>query len=690
MLLRLATTPAESKHVLYPLVMALSLNSPEEARATYRDVLAHAREMYERKVQHWRDFLANTLQLETPSAELNRAFVWAKVAIEQGWVCTAPSSAAVAGQPAPSAPPEGFAFPASEECGMVAGYGPAGDGERPGFAWWFGGDGMMASWAMLDYGDAAGALRELRFLRAHQRADGKMMHEMVQSAGLVDWWGKYHFGYMHADTTPMYLYSLGDYWRRTGDRAFLQEFWPSAKKAYDYCLSTLDPADGLIDNTKSGLGAVEVGVLRGTVKKDVYVQGFWIAGLRAMAELARANGEAAGAADAEQRLGRALASLREHWRDPDRHYYAFGLNTEGQRADLLGNWSAVLLSAGGGVGPNPTDDEVAVQVFALPELSTDWGSRWISDRSPLYDPVSYNNGTAWPFAGGFVAWAQYVHGQPLAGYQTLMSLAHLSGAQAPGVMPEHMVGNRNEPGARSVPHQLFSSWSMVRPLVSGLLGFEGLPIAPSPHEPLLGMVWSLPPQWTSVSFANYKAGTSTFSGSIRQSAGRVELDLAADHPARAVAIAPLLPFDATVRRVLIDGKPAKFDARPNARHRLGLALPTAQKSHVVIEYTGGISVVPFTPAPERGAPNTSLKILNVNADDPGTLRIAVAGLAGRSYSLDLMAESAPLTADGASHIEKTPAGYRLEIPFAEGDGYLTRTVVVKYGPAAAGAPPRKP
>jgi glycogen debranching enzyme len=43
------------------------------------------------------------------------------------------------------------------------------------------------------------------------------MHEMTQSVDLLDWFGKFHYAYYHADSTPMYLYSLGQYWRRTGD-----------------------------------------------------------------------------------------------------------------------------------------------------------------------------------------------------------------------------------------------------------------------------------------------------------------------------------------------------------------------------------------------------------------------------------------------------------------------------------------
>ena len=237
MLLQIATNPSEARRGYYPLVIALAMDGEKNARAAYQDVLDHAREMYDSKAQHWHEFLANTLAIQTPDAEFNRAFTWAKVSIEQGWSCTAPPSAATETTPHPSVPPEGFAFPGDEKCGLVAGYGPAGDGERPGFAWWFGGDGLMSTWAMLDYGDTAGALRELRFLRSHQRSDGKMMHEMVQSTGIVDWWKNYHFAYMHADTTAdVSVRRLESTGGRPATTAFLADFWPSIQKAYAYCV----------------------------------------------------------------------------------------------------------------------------------------------------------------------------------------------------------------------------------------------------------------------------------------------------------------------------------------------------------------------------------------------------------------------------------------------------------------------
>jgi hypothetical protein len=670
MLLQIATTLDVAKRGYYPLVIVLDMHSEKQARATYQNVLEHAREMYEAKAQRWFDFLKNTLSISMTDEGFRRAFMWAKVSVEQGWSCTAPSSAPTDQNPHPSVPAEGFAFPGDEKCGLVAGYGPSVDGERPGFAWWFGGDGLVSSWAMLDYGDTAGALQELRFLRAHQRSDGKMMHEMTQSTGIVDWFKDYHYPYMHADTTAMYLYSLGEYWRRTGDRKFLEEFWPSIQKAYAYCVATLD-TDGLIDNTKSGLGAIEGGVLRGKVTKDIYVQGFWIGGLRAYANLARAHGDSTAQRDAEQRLVTALNTLRTRWRDP-RGGYAFGVNTEGQQSEIVGNWSAVLMSVGGGAGPTESDDAKAVEEFALPELSTDWGSRGISNRSSFYDPISYSNGSVWPYGTGFVGWAQYANGAPLQGLQSLTTGAHITGEQAPGGMPEHLVGNRNEPGGASVPHQLFSSWSMLRPVITGMLGM-GRNYDSATGAMAYQLAPALPARWRSLGFQD-----GDISGSVAMSAKGITLHLLFSGRLLPVHFAPVIPYDATVREVTVNGSPAKFEVTGGDVKRARLDVPAQPEMLVQIVTEGGLSIVPFYPKPERGAPNSSMKILGVHVTEPGhAMQLKLAGLAGRSYLLDLETSRSGLSANGAA-VRLSPGGYTLSIPFEGGEGYVEKAVTIRY------------
>jgi hypothetical protein len=655
-LLRVRFTPKETRSMLSPLVMALSLENEAKASGVYHDVLTRSAALFQERVDHYRQFLDRTLSFESPDPQLNQDFAWAKISLDSGWVCH---------------PRYG--------CGLVAGYGPSGVGERPGFDWWFGGDAMMSSWALEDAGDLDGALQALRFLKARQRADGKILHEMTQSVDLVDWFGKFHYAFYHADSTPMYLYSLGQYWRRTGDAKFLSEFWGSAKQAYAYCLSTLTSDDGLMDNTKAGLGAVEVGALRGKVVKDIYLEGFWVGAFEAMAPMAAAQQDKSLAEDAAQRAVKARGSLEKNWWSPEQRAFTFGITADGHRTDLSGVWPSVLLALSDQIDSRQATSAAAV--FAKPDLATDWGVRWLSDQHPLYESLSYNNGTAWPFMSGFAAWAQYRHGLPLSGFSIWSSIAQLTGLSSPGGVPELMNGDRYLPGEFAVPHQLFSSVGVVLPAVRGILGLETRGNSAGPDSALeLSFAPNLPADWPFLRFQRYAIGTGHLSGEILQEPSQTILHLAyvGDSPV-STKLAPALPAVARVKSVRLGGKPVKFTIREFGSFIRVEVEPVmmraSQPLSLTVEYEGGIGIVPPMPHPEPGERTSSLKVLEVQSDaqNPKCLvQLTLAGLGGRTYPLQIISAVPNLKA-GGFEVEKNNTGYVLRIPF-EGLNYAVRQV----------------
>ena len=661
-LLRMRFTPGQSRSMLPPLVMALSMESEAKASAVYHDVLARSAELFQQRVEHYHNFLDRTLSFESPDPNLNQDFLWAKTTLDSGWVCH---------------PRYG--------CGLIAGYGPSGVGERPGFDWWFGGDAMMSTWALEDTGDLDGALQALRFLKAHQRADGKIMHEMTQSVDLLDWFGKFHYAYYHADSTPMYLYSLGQYWRRTGDAKFLNEFWDSAKQAYAYCLSTVTPDDGLMDNTKAGLAAVEVGVLRGKVVKDIYLEGFWVGALEAMAQMSAAKEDKSLAHDATQRASKAIESLQKNWWSPEQGAFTFGITADGHRTDLIGVWPGVLLALSDQLDSKQAASAAAV--FAKPDLATDWGVRWLSDQHPLYDSLSYNNGTAWPFMSGFAAWAQYRHGLPLSGFSIWSSVAQLTGLSSPGAVPELMNGDRYLPGEFAVPHQLFSSDGLILPAVRGVLGLETRgPSAASNGALQLSFAPNPPADWPFLRFQRYAIGDGHLSGEILQQRSQTILRLTYEGNSPVSATLALsLPAAARVKSVRLDGKPVKSSVREfGSLIRVEIApvsLRSSQPLTLAVDYDGGIAIVPPMPHPEPGDHSSSLKILAVQSNQSNLpasqnstclVQLTLAGLAGRTYPLQLISTLPNLHAAGLN-LDKTETGYTLQIPF-EGLNYIVREV----------------
>src|SRR4029077_12555989 len=59
-LLRMRFTPGESRSMLPPLVMALGMEGEAKASAVYRDVLSRSTELFQQRVEHYRQFLDRT------------------------------------------------------------------------------------------------------------------------------------------------------------------------------------------------------------------------------------------------------------------------------------------------------------------------------------------------------------------------------------------------------------------------------------------------------------------------------------------------------------------------------------------------------------------------------------------------------------------------------------------------------
>ena len=74
MLLRMRFTPGEARSMLPPLVMALSMESEAKASAVYHDVLARSEELFQERVEHYRQFLDRTLSFESPDPRAQSGF----------------------------------------------------------------------------------------------------------------------------------------------------------------------------------------------------------------------------------------------------------------------------------------------------------------------------------------------------------------------------------------------------------------------------------------------------------------------------------------------------------------------------------------------------------------------------------------------------------------------------------------
>ena len=429
--------------------------------------------------------------IETPDARIDLAFEWGKVALDKGFVCN---------------PHLG--------CGLIAGLGPSGTTERPGFGWFFGGDTFINAWAISAYGDLDTIRQSLEFLRKRQRADGKMMHELSQGAGYIRWFEDYPYGYYHADTTPLYIIAVRDYVRASGDAAFAKDFWPSMRKAYDYCASTDEDGDGLMDNTKAGLGRRDRQAAQPRrPDRRLPRHGLDRGGRRDARP--REGGRAAVRRHGRggRREGARVAQPRGSWTTANRRInFAIMKDGTGQAEQTV--WPAFGIWRGVFDAGHAGGRRHARRAGAARASATDWGARMLSNDSTLYEPLSYNNGASWPFLSG-LGRVRAVQGRPRArprgSTSTRSPTSRSSRAAATCRSCSRATALRSMDAA--VPHQLFATTGFASALMRGMVGLEetdrGLRLAPQ-----------LPPGWDFLRLRNLRWRDAAADVEIRREAER--------------------------------------------------------------------------------------------------------------------------------------------------------------------------
>lgn len=297
--------------------------------------------------------------MKTPDAALDDALRWAELSIDQSQVRY------------------------HGETGLVAGWYTSADSLRPGYGWFFGRDTLWTLYAIDSEGDFALARNALEFLINRQREDGKIMHEFSQSADRVDW-KSYPYMYAAADSTPLFVMAMEDYVRTSGDVEFLRAHWENVQRAYKF--TRAHDTNGIYDNSP-GTGWVESWP-PGMPHQELYLAALDEQSAGAYSRLAALMGEAAESTAAKQ-VADGIRPKLAGFRGTD-GMYAFGRNLDGSYDRSPTIFPAVAWWTGRLTLPHA---DVTLSRWASDEFFTDWGSRAVSNRSPLYDPISYHQGS---------------------------------------------------------------------------------------------------------------------------------------------------------------------------------------------------------------------------------------------------------------------------------------------------------
>ncbi len=694
------------KSKLIPIVIAGSIEGREKARETYRKLLGGAQQHYQLTVDHYRRLNEETLSITTPDDRLNKAFAWAKVGIDKG-LATNPYLGT----------------------GLIAGFRTSGNSERPGFAWYFGRDALWTSLAINSYGDFAATKSALEFLKRVQRADGKIPHEISQSASLIPWFTDYPYPWASADSTPLYIVAHADYLRASGDRELIKQHWDSIVKAYRFALSTDTDGNGLIENTKVGHGWVEGGRLS-PPHEEIYLQGLWIEALKSLAEMANAIGvDSKLAEEAQRQAERSRQAVEQTYWVEAKKIYAFATNQP--RAEMSDDERNEKDTARKARMKELREGKLIDETTALPavpmwwrlldekradrmldrigaaEMSADWGARIISNQSLIYDPLSYHYGSVWPLFTGWAAMAAYRYHRAQIGYDYLTANALLTYDNALGYVTELISGDFNQAFGRSSHHQVWSCAMVVTPMVRGMLGLEADAL-----RNRISFAPQLPADWNEVIIRGFQMGDERFGFRLQKIAPSPgwltarpppkthTLSLSIDRRRvlnaedAELVFAPSFPPDAEIIKVSVGKKTRKCDLIRTERElicqvkvSLSRSRPASGEPGISIEYLPGTEIVVEREAARVADSSRLLKVLSTEID-ADTLRVIVEGRGGQTYRLMARSSRQLLRAQNAELDDVTGAInpdrvrkylLRFTLPQAEGGGYVRQTIRLDLG-----------
>lgn len=630
------------------LVIAASFASREALAGAYRDLLRDAAVLETETESFYREYLSDKVRLDLPDDRLRQAYDWSVISMRKGVVVN----------------------PFLVGRGLVAGFGLSKGGPRPGFAWFFGRDTCWTTLAMTAAGDLDTARDAIQFIAQFQREDGKIPHEISQSASFVPWFDKLPYAYAAADATALFVIAAGDYAKASGDRAFVEQIWPRITRALDFQRS-IEDENGFARNLGVGHGWIEGGPLL-PVRTEFYQAGLGVEALRAAAKLASMRGEA----ELARRLGREFearrAKLNEvYWLETPQRY-AWAIDRRGKRVDE----PSVLVTVPMWFGLTDADKSAAL----LPELAgeahlADWGTRVISSKSPLFKPAGYHFGSVWPLFTGWASVGQYRYHETGSAYANLQANANLALDGSGGNTTEVVSGAVYSPLSTSSSHQIWSAAMVVSPLLRGLLGLEV-----DASEKRLSLSPHLPAHWDRFEISNLRFPSGRVSLKFSRDDGtlRVAVENSGSEPIR-VVFSPALAPSARISGAEISGRSEiewkRLEGLRDWHAEFDFEAPPG-RSELTADCRGDFALSIPAPLPRLGESSSNLKIVAQDWEQDGSsVRVRLSGLPGRTYRLDVW---------GGAHV-RSVAGARLNedgktldvrIP-GDGDGYAQHTVAVE-------------
>ncbi len=630
-------------------VIAASFTGRAPLATTYEHLSKDYASLLSESAGYYGDYLANTVSVHLPDALLESAYDWARVSMLQG-VTENPFLGK----------------------GLLAGFDTSRGDYRPGFAWFFGRDSEWTSLALNAEGDFSDSRSALEFLGKYQRAEGKIPHEISQSASFTNWF-KTEWAFASADATPLFIIAADDYVTRSGDVEFARQRWDSLWRAYGFLKSTFS-GQGLAQNAGVGTGWIEGGPLY-PVQTELYQASLGVEAAKALSHLAHLLGKEDVAGELTHTFTRQTRLLDTTFWSADKQIYAYALDSNGKRLDVASVLAAVPMWF------RQLNDEHAqrmIETLAGFDHQADWGMRILSSHDPNYDPGGYHFGTVWPLFTGWASIGEYHYHRPLPAYSNLRANALLALDGSLGHVTEVLSGNYYQTLATGSPHQIWSAAMVVNPLLSGLLGLStdaaSCHLAFAPH---------VPADWNSFSVENVRLGSEKFDLAYHRTADLIRLQVqSAGAKQCSMEFSPAVSLRARIKQVQFNGRrlPFHLETHSSDQH-ITMDLPIAAGKNIVeIKLENNFELSWSPTLPPLGSTSRGLRVISESwTPARDALTLLLSGLAGQSYELSAWNASQISSVDGGQ-LDKTaePAKVRVQLPASAPGGDSHASVVIHF------------
>jgi glycogen debranching enzyme len=645
------------------IALAASVHGEPEAEEIYEHLVAGYQEPLRQSAEFYRNYLLQTVSVDLPDEQLQRAYDWSRVSMIQGLVTN---------------PYLGT--------GLVAGYRTSGESQRPGFAWFFGRDSMWTSLALDAVGDFATTRKALEFVGKYQREDGKIPHEIAQGANFVKWFTDYPYAYASADATPLYIITMNDYVSQSGDTAFAKSKWDSLWKAYQFMRSTYD-SQGLPQNFGFGHGWVEGGPLL-PVKTELYQSGLGSEALRALSNLARLAGKENESKDLATAFEKQKSLINNAFWLADKKRFAFALDKDNKQVDeatvlaTVPMWFGVLDQEKAGAMISQLSDA---------DHQTDWGMRIISGSASRYSGGGYHYGSVWPLFTGWASVGEYRYHHEHAAYANLRANALLALDGSPGHVTEVLSGDYYQGLSTSSPHQIWSAAMVVAPILKGMLG-----LSVDAEKPSLAFEPHVPADWASFAIHNVHIGAETLDLQYLKSSSSIELHVDRSGTKNvAIAFNPAVSVRATVTAVEANGRAIPFHVDKNASDQHVIVGFAAQEQSTVVKIhlRDDFGVSYNSELPQLGSPSEGLRILSENwSASRDRLTLSISGISGHDYNLPFWNFSQISSVDGAQLLDSAEGSGSLHVqmPPDENEKRVVSAITISFSSGARREKSRKP